>query len=227
MTIVIPTKNEEENIGVLLHTIFNQTLNKKLIKVIIADANSTDKTLLIVESFKNLIDIEVVEGGLPSKGRNNGAKKATTKYILFIDADIGLFHKNILQESLKLMEEKSLDIATTNIKTLDDRKSKILYGLSNIFQKLSKLHKPYSTGMFMLVERETFEKVGKFDEEVVYAEDYHLSRRFDKKKFGIVKSAVYTPSRRFQKMGYGKIVSMFLKAATGEKQFYNNKGYWD
>ena len=34
--------------------------------------------------------LEVIEGGLPSVGRNAGARLATTPYVLFLDADVEL-----------------------------------------------------------------------------------------------------------------------------------------
>jgi len=59
-------------------------------KVYLADANSTDGTPAIAKSFKDRLDVQVIPGGLPAVGRNNGARCALTPYVLFIDADIEL-----------------------------------------------------------------------------------------------------------------------------------------
>ena len=89
ITIVIPSYNEEFYIYNTLWSISKQKFDGRL-KVIIADGNSTDRTLEMISKalqyFKNL-DIEITEGGLVGVARNNGAKLVNTPYILFIDAD--------------------------------------------------------------------------------------------------------------------------------------------
>ena len=62
----------------------------------------------IVKDFKfhEKLNVSVIKGGLPAHGRNAGALKAETKYILFIDADIRIYDKNLIYNSIKLAEEK-------------------------------------------------------------------------------------------------------------------------
>src|SRR5438105_10348569 len=91
LTIVIPAKNEEKMIGTLLTSLTRQDYPlMPSTKVYLADANSTDATAAIVLSFADRLDVEVIPGGLPSAGRNNGARRANTPYVLFVDADIEL-----------------------------------------------------------------------------------------------------------------------------------------
>src|SRR5450432_1023894 len=97
-SIVIPCRNEEKYIGKLLESVSQQTIVNKNIPVFIADANSTDNTLRVIQSFQEKLNIQLVEGGYPPTGRNNGAKKVTTKYILFLDADIELGEKDSLEK---------------------------------------------------------------------------------------------------------------------------------
>lgn len=82
LSIIIPTLNEEENLPKLLQSIKKQKLNQEL-EIIVSDAGSQDKTREIAKSFGCII----VEGGLLSKGRNNGAKEAKGDLLLFADAD--------------------------------------------------------------------------------------------------------------------------------------------
>ena len=71
--------------------------------------------------------------------------------------------------------------------------------------------KPFSTGMFMLFEKATFDRLGGFNESALYAEDYLLSKKVRNRKFGIVRGSIQTTNRRFRSMGHLKIVGMFLK----------------
>lgn len=61
-------------------------------RVFVADANSTDGTAEMARSFTAEFPIEVLPGGLPSVGRNAGARRAATPYVLFLDAGEFLHH---------------------------------------------------------------------------------------------------------------------------------------
>src|SRR3989344_3953825 len=89
LSIVIPCKNEENYIWKLLCSLEKQDYPMKRTKIFIADANSTDNTIKEIRK-NNKLDIQIVKGGMPSIWRNNGARACKSKYILFIDADIGL-----------------------------------------------------------------------------------------------------------------------------------------
>jgi glycosyltransferase involved in cell wall biosynthesis len=231
-TVIIPCKNEENYIGELLQTISEQTVRPS--KIIIADANSTDATFGVIYSFtrgNNPLNIEVIEGGNVSYGRNKGAELSDTKYLVFIDADMELKEKTLLEKTIQSMEEKSYDMATTNIYCSSSSvASKFVYVLNNVGQKLSKLIKsPFSTGAYMCITKEKFNELGGFDEEIQFSEDYWLSKQIDSKKFGIVKSKIYTSNRRFKKMGHLWMVKNFVKSyfnRNNREYFTKDFKYW-
>ena len=66
-------------------------------------------------SFADRLDIEVIPGGLPSVGRNAGARRGDTPYILFIDADMELKDPTLLRRAMELAERRKLHCVTTNI----------------------------------------------------------------------------------------------------------------
>jgi glycosyltransferase involved in cell wall biosynthesis len=85
-------------------------------KLYLADANSTDGTPQDVAlTFAGWLDIEVMPGGLPTVGRNAGARRACTPYLLFIDADIELSDATLVRRAVELMKSKDLHCVTTNI----------------------------------------------------------------------------------------------------------------
>ncbi len=51
ITVIIPARNEEENIAACLDSIYNQTYPKDLFEVLVVDDHSTDNTLAIVNSY--------------------------------------------------------------------------------------------------------------------------------------------------------------------------------
>ena len=199
-------------------------------RVFVADANSTDETVNIALSFSDRLRISIIPGGLPSVGRNAGARLATTPYVLFIDADMELRDTTLLRRAMRKMMQRDLHCLTTNIRCSDGRGiDHALYAGNNIVQRVSSWTKPFSSGMFMLFEKARFDELGGFDERALYAEDYLLSKQVSPRRFGVVRGYVLTSNRRFRKMGHWRIARMFLKTALNTwnyNYFLRDQGYW-
>ena len=231
LTIIIPAKNEAKLIPNLLSSLSLQDYPAiSNTKIYLADANSTDGTPEIAAGYRRWLDIEVIPGGLPSVGRNAGARRACTPYVLFIDADIELSDETLIRRTVELATRRNLHCVTTNIVcpsgTIWDQ---ALYHGNNFMQQLSRLYKPFSTGMFMLFDRTRFNELGGFHEQALYAEDYLLSQKVKRGKFGIVRGSVQTTNRRFKKMGHLKLVRLFLNTALHthrESFFLRDHKYW-
>src|SRR5258707_15882090 len=132
----------------------------KSTKVFLADAGSTDGTQELAMSFADRLDIEVIPGGLPSVGRNAGARRASTPYVLFIDADMELQDTTLLRRAMELAERRRLHCVKTNIWcSQGSTRDHVPYFANNIAQYGSLLVKPFSTGMFMLFEKATFDRL--------------------------------------------------------------------
>jgi len=231
LTIVIPAKNEAKLFPRLLTSLASQDYPQmRNTKVLVADANSTDGTPDIVMSFRDRLDVGVIPGGLPSVGRNAGAALADTRYVLFIDADVHPASPSLIRRAVELAQRKNLHCVTTNIICPDGGSmDRLLYFGNNLFQQLSRIHHPFSTGMFMLFEKRRFDELGGFHEQVHFAEDYLLSKQVARSKFAIVRGGVYTTNRRFQKMGHLRVARLFLKTAFNywnERHLLRDHDYW-
>src|SRR5215472_8517306 len=231
LTIVIPAKNESRLLPNLLESLCRQDYPAmRSTKVFLADAGSTDGTPDLALSFSGRLNIEVIPGGLPSVGRNAGARRADTPYVLFLDADMELKDPTLIRRAMALAEQRKLKCVTTNIwcsnGTLRDH---LLYIGNNVAQYGSVLVRPFSTGMFMLFEKATFDRLGGFHEGALYAEDYLLSKKVANRRFGIVRGRVHTTNRRFRNMGHFKIIGLFLKTmfnTWNDNYFLHDQGYW-
>ena len=231
LTIVIPAKNEARLLPRLLTSIVQQ--DYRLLpstRVFVADAASTDGTPALALAFRDRLDVSVIPGGLPSVGRNAGARLACTPYVLFLDADIELRDCTLIRRALELMKRKHLHCLTTNIWCNEGSPmDKLLYFGSNISQYLSRFAKPFSTGMFMMFDTTVFRQLGGFDERALYAEDYLLSKKVSCSKFRILRGSALTTNRRFKKSGHGAIVRLFLKTAMNtwnDQYFLRDQHYW-
>ena len=198
LSIIIPVLNEEKDLPLLLASIKKQ--NFRDYEIIIADANSTDRTVEIAKSY----GCAVVAGGLPAKGRNEGAKVAEGNIFLFIDAE-AVFQERFLEKALLKFKERKLDIASCGLEPITENKAyKILHNiLYNLPARLLEDVFPYASN-FILVKKEIHQRIGGFDEEITLGEDHAYVRKGAKiAKFGFLKSIKLTLlPRRFQNEGW-------------------------
>lgn len=90
LTLIIPARNEEKNIGVLLQALSQQSYPASLIEIIVIDDHSTDRTSTIVESFPGVKLIRLQEEGINSykkKALEKGIAAAAGELIVTTDAD--------------------------------------------------------------------------------------------------------------------------------------------
>src|SRR6185436_883472 len=90
ISVIIPARNEEENIGKLLSSIEKQTYPSHLFEVIVVDDHSTDNTVAVVNSysFAKLIKLEFDNiNSYKKKAIESGIAAASGDLIVTTDAD--------------------------------------------------------------------------------------------------------------------------------------------
>lgn len=224
LSIIIPAKNEENELPLLLESVRKQTFTDY--EIIVADAKSIDKTREIAVSFGAM----VVGGGMPGAGRNRGAEAAKGETLLFLDADSALPDENFLKNSLEEMHRKNFCVAAP---LYDFREAnimdKIVSGLWNAWVIIAANFSPSAAGSCIFASKEVHDKIGGFNEKIVLGEDtdyvYRASRHC---RFGIIKSARAENSpRRLHKIGYGKVFLQVISAGFDRyvmrRKDYSNK----
>lgn len=207
ISIIIPTLNEEDYLPSLLKSIKEQ--NFVDYEIIVADAGSNDRTLQIAKEY----ECKIVPGGLPAKGRNNGAKVAKGEILLFLDADIMLPSPNFLEDCLSEIKKRNLKIAGLPLKAnskniLSRLYLNIFYNRFIIFTERLSAH----AAMAIFIAKKLFDDIGGFDESIKLAEDHDMAQRAAKKeKFGIIRSQkILVSDRRFVKDGWIKTGIKYL-----------------
>ena len=222
VTIVVPCKNEESYIYYLLDSLKKQK-GMEGIRILIADC-STDNTRRVIENHKDWLNIEVIEGGPVSVAKNNGAYLVTTPYILFIDADVRFFSNTVIYDTLKQMKVEDLHLIGLNIKCYDtDLRAQLSFSIFNVLNKILSKWIPFAVGAYLLTRKDKFYEHGKFPCKYPTSEDFHLSRKYDPKKFKIAKHYFGQDSRRFKKMGYLGMSVYLIKNFL----LRDNYKYWD
>ena len=179
-------------------------------EIIVSDAQSTDKTRAIAKSF----GCKIVEGGLPSVGRNNGAKVANAPLILFLDADVVL-PPLFLQENLAYMKKYKIDCATAEYEPITSKPmDKTLFALYNFWMKNLQYIYPQSGGFCIFCKKKFWKKTHGFPEKQLICEDFAFVSSV-KKAGGIFRVIPRIPVlvdvRRLDKEGRFNLVKKYVK----------------
>lgn len=198
LSIIIPAKNEEHYLPLLLESIACQTVAP--LEVIVADAGSTDSTVVIAQTA----GAKVVEGGLPGVGRNKGAEAARGEVLLFLDADVSLPSIDFIQNGLSEMKERGLQIATADVYLPEgnfwDKWSHNFY--NRYVRAWGRFH-PHAPGFCIFVEKAIHDRVNGFDEKVLFCEDHDYAIRANElARFGFLNSIkIQVTTRRQERDG--------------------------
>jgi len=216
-SICIPTLNEEKYVGKLLDCLVAQ--KHKNFEVIVVDGKSKDKTKDVVLSYKDKLNIQFIPS--PRRGvsyqRNYAEKHAKYPDVIFFDADVQI-NPDFLEKIERYLEKHDVDVLTSWNEPLSDKPADdFIYLLMNVFLlELIKRKMPAAVGCFIYVKKSSFEKVGGFDKNISFAEDYDLVKRFHDKgfKYALLKRPrVKVSVRRFDREGRMKMILKELKAA--------------
>lgn len=203
LSIIIPTKNEEKFLPILLASIRRQNFPADDYEIIVADNKSQDKTRKIAEEY----GARIVQGGMPGPGRNFGAKAAKGDILLFLDADTKLLTKTFLKNTIKEFQRRRLDVAVPEAYVKGKKMDKLFFEFWNYVVKASQFISPFAGGWCIFAKKKTHDKIKGFDEKITLGEDCDYAKRAGKiGKFRVLNSAkIQVSPRRFKKEGYLKV----------------------
>ncbi len=218
ISVVIPTLNEEREIGTTLHNL-KELMERKEIEVIVSDGGSTDTTAEIARAYTpHVIVYEGTERQTIAAGRNLGAKQAKGEYLLFLDADVVVPDPSrALKEIVARFErDPGLVGLTVFVKvraadaTIADR---LIFGFMNYFVLVinNVFRFGGGPGEFLFMRTDVFRKIDGFREDLPVAEDYDLFRRL--KRVGRLTTysrlTVLHSGRRAHKIGWPRLLFMW------------------
>lgn len=182
LSIIIPTKNEEQNIRRIVQSITkNPEYNFENVEIIVVDnTKSTDTTSKIVSEMKEVRLF--AKGPERSAQRNCGAQNSTGDILIFLDADMLL--SNSKKNPVGLIKEiiefyKNTDNANTALVIPERVSGKTLYAKARNLEKQIYTNNEVISAA-RVFPKEMFLKIGGFNEEMTSGEDWELDRRFRK-----------------------------------------------
>jgi cellulose synthase/poly-beta-1,6-N-acetylglucosamine synthase-like glycosyltransferase len=125
LSIIIPARNEEENIATCIQSILNQSYPKNLYEIIVVNDHSTDATASIVKAFNepNIKCIDLINfignetNSYKKKGIEVGIEQAVGQLIITTDADC-IAPPNWLQTIAAFYDEKKPDLIVMPVSIL-------------------------------------------------------------------------------------------------------------
>ena len=166
VSVIVPTKNNEVTIRQCLESIKAQTYHK--IEVIVVDNYSTDKTREIAECFGFRF---LLKGPERNPQRNFGAHQASGKYLLFIDSDMELSSEVVADCAAVAQNERVQAVIIPEVS----------FG-EGFWTRCKALERSCYTAeetmdLARFFEKDVFDKVNGFDENLVGFDDRDLHFR--------------------------------------------------
>lgn len=181
VSVVMPAFNASRTIAESIMSVIEQGYQDW--ELIIVDDGSVDSTGEIVGSFNDprIIYLKQSNRGVAA-ARNSAIKKATGKYIAFLDAD-DLWNEEKLASQVDFMESNEQRcISHTGYKSFVDSRENVIenklfypFAIKSDLERLLVFN--YLATLTVMVKRETLERVGFFDETYMGAEDWELWTR--------------------------------------------------
>ena len=230
ITAIVPARNEE---AVIASCVESLALQPEIAEILVVNDQSTDKTAEIVRGLMAKIPLlrllETHEVPLGWVGKNNavflGAKEATSRWLLFTDADAEL-QPGAAARALQIAEEKSAALISFSPEQVTQtwyEKSLIPFVYTRLAKHFSydAVNNPASpaaaaNGQFLMIRREAYDSIGghaSVAAEVL--EDVALAKRAKAGGFrlwfgsgqGIVRVRMY---RSFREMWQGWKKNLYL-----------------
>jgi len=171
VSVIIPARNEEANLGTCLESLMDQ--DQLSFEIIVVNDHSTDRTKEIAQSFPGVqvIDADPLPEGWT--GKNNavatGARAARTNWLLFTDADT-IHLPGSLPRALREARENAADLLSYSPEQIAATFWEMAV-LPVVFAELARQYPPSkvsdpdspeaaANGQYILVKREAYEAVG-------------------------------------------------------------------
>lgn len=173
VSVIIPSYNEEENVGECLQTLSDQSTRDN--EIIVIDDGSTDRTRDIVRGF-NVRLLEQAHRG-PAEARNWGAREARGRILVFVDADMR-FDGGFLEALIApIRGGKTIGTFTKDefVGNPEDRWA-VCWNLESVGIPDRRIgdSEPEDSVVYRAILRDKFLGVGGFDTTVGYDDDHTL-----------------------------------------------------
>ena len=175
ISVVIPTYNRKELLKRSIDSVINQTIKPS--EIIIVDDGSNDGTEAMVKKKYDSLKLIQQKNKGASAARNSGIRASSGEWICFLDSD-DEWKNDKLEKQIAAVANNldykffhSNEIWIKNGKRINQKKKHKKYG-GDIFKKCLDMCRISPSSV--LIEKNIFEEIGFFNENLVVCEDYEL-----------------------------------------------------
>jgi succinoglycan biosynthesis protein ExoA len=192
VSIIMPVRNEADFIKRGLQAVFAQTYSSDLLEIIIADGQSTDETRSIIESMRNKTEIQITIVNNPKRiaptGLNIAIAKAKGEIIVRVDGHCEI-EPDYITNCVKHLQSGKAHAVGGPIETIGENLSAQAIAIAmssrfgvggSAFRTINDRELYVDTVAFPGYKKETLEKVGAFNEELVRNQDDEYNYRLRK-----------------------------------------------
>lgn len=193
VSVIVPVYNVEKYIKKCLNSLVNQTLDE--VEIVVVNDGSPDNSQKIIDEYtkkyKNIKSYVKENGGL-SDARNYGIKRATGKYISFVDSD-DYIRKDMLEKMYNYAIQKNFDVVVCDSINVYSDDTEILIKSNNNYSDDDVKNYIISPPMACtrLFKKSIFDKI-EFKKNIYY-EDLEMTPKVVNltKKIGFVSDGLY------------------------------------
>ena len=234
VTVIIPSLNQGQYIGEALDSLFAQTFRDY--EVIVVDGGSTDGTETVVRRYRNKIQFFRQDGKGGSRAKNQALERARGKLIAFLDADDAWYPDKLAKQVALLETHPEYGFCSSDVDFFDATGIIIKGAIAAekkprsgmVFDDL--LVNNFISSATVMLRRECFEKVGRFDEEIFYAEDTEMWLRVAKEfSLGYLPKCLaryrVRPEARSQSFArhYASLAGIYAKLNRQDPQYFRER----
>lgn len=236
-SVIVPAHNEEQYIGKCLQAIrtAEEQTESGSVQIIVVANRCTDKTAEIAAQY----GAEVIENQdkCIASIRNAGAKAAAGEILVTVDADTYIAPETFTE--IRTLLESGRYIGGGAVPTFDRASLGIavstFYVLLQMLPEIIRCRGMLSGAVFWC-RKSDFDAVGGFDPSLVSLEDLDFAKRLKQygkergKKYGTLKSKIYTSARKFDQFGDWYLIKnrkLTKRIFTGKDREAADQYYYD
>ena len=192
VSVIMPVRNEAEFIECGLRAIFAQTYSSNLLEIIIADGDSNDETSLIIDNLRNETKIPITIINNPKRiaptGLNLAISNAKGEIIVRVDGHCEI-EPDYIANCVKHLQSGKAEGVGGPIETVGETPSAQAIAIAmsstfgvggSAFRTVVDREMYVDTVAFPGYKKETLEKIGAFNEELVRNQDDEYNYRLRK-----------------------------------------------
>lgn len=206
LTVIIPTLNEEAHIRATILHVLAMAHSPSLLEIMVIDAGSTDQTLAAIEDLPVSCYVDPTFRHKKYASLNFGLQKAKTQWIQFLDADTHVPHHFDFLIQKEMSKGAIGGAFVMRFFHADWR----LFVLTRINEVRYRLWKTCYGDQAIFCDRTQALAAGGFPETLMEAA-FFCKKLKKRGPFSIISERVYTSARRFEEVGFWKMLWFDLR----------------